>query len=178
MNPLAHLLEEIENRNAWQETIILNRNEFLHQAGKVNTNLYFVFSGSLRVFINDDGQEHTIRFGYENSFFGALDSFISNEPSVYSIQALRKAELSVISKVAFMDMIHASEKNLQQWHQVLSQLVYSQMERELDLLTSSPEQRYERVLKRSPQLFQEVPHKYIASYLRMTPETLSRIKKS
>jgi len=53
-----------------------------------------------------------------------------------------------------------------------------QMERERDLLTSSPMERYLRVKDRSPQLFQEIPNKYIASYLRMTPETLSRLKKS
>ncbi len=58
------------------------------------------------------------------------------------------------------------------------QLIYEQLEREKDILIHSPRKRYERVLKRSPQLFQEIPHKYIASYLRMSPETLSRIKKS
>ena len=63
------------------------------------------------------------------------------------------------------------------WKQILELLVYQQMEREIDLLTYSPQKRYERVLQRSPQLFQEIPSKYIASYLRMSPETLSRLKK-
>ena len=61
---------------------------------------------------------------------------------------------------------------------MLESLFLDQFEREIDLLTASPEERYLRVLKRSPKVFQEVPHKYIAEYLRMTPETLSRIKKS
>jgi CRP-like cAMP-binding protein len=52
------------------------------------------------------------------------------------------------------------------------------MERENDLIIYSPQKRVERVFKRSPQLFQEIPQKYIASYLRMTPETLSRILKN
>jgi CRP-like cAMP-binding protein len=60
----------------------------------------------------------------------------------------------------------------------MEQLIYQQLEREKDLLTSSPTERYAKVKQRSPQLFQEIPHKYIASYLRMTPETLSRLKKS
>jgi CRP/FNR family transcriptional regulator, anaerobic regulatory protein len=55
-------------------------------------------------------------------------------------------------------------------------LVVQQMQRELDLLTASPIERYRRVIARSPQLFQEVPLKYIADYLRMTPETLSRLR--
>ena len=56
-------------------------------------------------------------------------------------------------------------------------LVYQQMEREIDLLTYSPQKRYERVLQRNPQLCQEIPSKYITSYLRMSPDLLSRLKK-
>ena len=56
-------------------------------------------------------------------------------------------------------------------------IMAAQIEREIDILTNSPKERYLRVLKRSPQLFQEIPNKHIASYLRMSPETLSRMKK-
>ena len=61
---------------------------------------------------------------------------------------------------------------------LIENLIVQQLEREIDILTTSPEERYNRVLKRSPKLFQQIPAKYIASYLRMTPETLSRIRKS
>ncbi|WP_317127531.1 MULTISPECIES: hypothetical protein [Chryseobacterium] len=64
------------------------------------------------------------------------------------------------------------------WTIILEDLVLQQVEREKDLLISAPKERYERVLKRSPQLFQQIPDKYIANYLRMSPETLSRLKKS
>ena len=64
------------------------------------------------------------------------------------------------------------------WIAILENLVQQQMDREKDLLIDSPLERYNRVLKRSPKLFQEIPHKYIANYLRMSPETLSRLKKS
>ena len=71
-----------------------------------------------------------------------------------------------------------NETNRTLWQTVTELLIYEQIEREKDILTQSPLARYQRVLKRSPQLFQEIPNKYIASYLRMTPETLSRIKSS
>ena len=64
------------------------------------------------------------------------------------------------------------------WETVLATIIEQQLEREVDLLLQSPLQRYQRVLKRSPRVFQEIPHKHIANYLRMTPETLSRLKKS
>ncbi len=74
--------------------------------------------------------------------------------------------------------MRSDPQRMQAWHLMMQQLVYQQLEREVDLLTQSPKERYKRVLKRSPQLFQEIPARHIASYLRMTPETLSRLKKS
>jgi CRP-like cAMP-binding protein len=77
-----------------------------------------------------------------------------------------------------MSLIENNRDLTKAWNQLLVELIQQQMEREKDLLTAAPSERYKRVLERSPQLFQEIPTKYIASYLRMTPETLSRIKKS
>tara|TARA_B110000046_G_C12978413_1_gene392210 strand:+ start:273 stop:809 length:537 start_codon:yes stop_codon:yes gene_type:complete len=178
MNPLQELLIQIDDNQLWKEDLILERNEYLNEKGKIDTNLYIVLSGSLRIFYLDEQEEHTIRFGYKNSFFGALDSFIKEGPSVYTIQALKKTELKVVSKNTFMNLINSTTENQKMWQKILGELVFQQMEREIDLLTSSPQERYHRVFKRSPQLFQEIPNKYIAAYLHMTPETFSRIKKS
>ena len=178
MNPIQELLIQIEEKNLWQNDLQLNRNEFLNVKGKINTNLFFVVEGSLRIYMVDETEEHTIRFGYKNSFFAALDSFITNQPSNYFIQALKKVHLKVVSKHDFMNLVNQNQTNQKHWNAILGQLVVQQMEREVDLLISSPQERYKRVLKRSPQLFQEIPHKYIASYLRMAPETLSRILKN
>jgi len=172
------LAQKIKDADLWEKTIQLERNEFLKVKGQTNTNLYYVVNGSLRIFVYHELEEHTIRLGYKDNFIASLDSFISEAPSDLYIQSIKKTELKVISKKNFLNFIHSSNQNLQIWLEVLSQLVYQQIEREQDLLISSPIERYKRVLKRSPMLFQEIPNKYIASYLRMTPETLSRIKKS
>ena len=180
MNLIDELKARIDHypEKLWQKDITLKRNEFLKVKGSTDLHLYYVLSGSLRVFIEDEFEEHTIRFGYKNSFIAALDSFISEKPSAFYIQAIKKSELKVIHKRDFMDFIESDSGILSLWHKVLAQLIFQQMEREVDILTHSPLERYKRVLERSPQLFQEVPHKFIASYLRMAPETLSRIKKS
>jgi len=86
--------------------------------------------------------------------------------------------LQSISKKQFIQFIESDPANLSLWLKISEQLIYQSMEREVDILTHSPLERYKRVLARSPQLFQEIPGKYIASYLRMTPETFSRVKKS
>ena len=177
MNPTNLLLQQIEDNRLWERELSLDRNEFLKVAGSVDTNVYFVISGSLRIFVIDEFEEHTIRFGYQNNLVVAMDSYITEEPSGYYIQALKKTTLKVIGKSVLGKLIARSPELQKTWIALLEQIVVQQLEREQDILISSPLERYKRVLQRSPQLFQEIPNKYIASYLRMTPETLSRIKK-
>jgi len=178
MNPISNFVDKINHQKLWQEHLELNRKEYLKVKGSVDTNLYFVVNGSLRIFVLDGFEENIIRFGYKNNFITALDSFITERPSDLFIQAIKKTELKVIRKPTFMDFVKSSAENTKIWQIMLGDLIFQQLERERDILTSSPIERYKRVLARSPQLFQEIPNKYIASYLRMVPETLSRIKKS
>ena len=90
-------------------------------------------------------------------------------------QAIKKSRIRVITKEIVLNDL-AADVYQKWWIEVLENLVLQQMEREIDLLTASPKERYLRVLKRSPALFQEIPHRYIANYLRMSAETLSRLK--
>tara|TARA_R110000868_G_scaffold3259_5_gene21334 strand:- start:640 stop:1176 length:537 start_codon:yes stop_codon:yes gene_type:complete len=178
MNENQLLIETIENNDLWEKEIEICRNEYLKVKGSVDTNLYFVKNGSLRIFIVDEYEEHTIRFGYKDDFIVSLDSFLTEKASDFYIQALKKSTIKVMSKTNFFDLLNSSNKFHNCWPKLVEQLILQQIEREKDILTSSPIERYKRVLKRSPQLFQEIPNKHIANYLRMTPETLSRIKKS
>ena len=159
------------------KTLIIERNEFLKVKGSIDTNLYYIESGSLRVFVLDDYEEQIIRFGYKENLIVALDSFLTGKASDLFIQAIKKTVVKVITKQQ-IDRFLEVGSNQTLWTKILESLVVQQMEREIDILTNSPKERYERVLKRSPQLFQEIPNKYIANYLRMSAETLSRLKKS
>lgn len=159
------------------KTITLDRNEFLKIKGSIDTNIYYVESGSLRIFVLDDYEEQTIRFGYKENLIVALDSFLTGKPSNLFIQAIKKTIIKVVTKKQIQKFLE-TENNRNLWMRILEDLVLQQMEREIDILTNSPKERYKRVLKRSPQLFQEIPNKHIANYLRMSAETLSRLKKS
>lgn len=156
----------------------LQRNEFLKTGNTVDTNVYFVETGSLRVFLLDGEEEQNIRFGYAQNVIVSLDSFLSGRASDFFIQAIKKTTVRIARKADVLTLINSSAAHLKGWNAVLEDLVLQQMEREKDLLTHSPARRYQRVLKRSPQLFQQIPKKHIANYLRMTPETFSRLKKS
>ena len=177
MNYLETLKAKIDQSNLWQKEISLQRGEYLKVAGSTDTNLYYIKSGSLRIYFEDEYEEQILRLGYKGNFIGALDSFISEQPSELYIQAIKKLELKVLPKENFQKWIAESVSNAQLWQTIMTILVFEQIEREKDILTHSPLKRYQRVLKRSPHLFQYIPNKYIASYLRMAPETLSRLKK-
>ncbi|MDD2984008.1 MAG: Crp/Fnr family transcriptional regulator [Crocinitomicaceae bacterium] len=178
MNIIQELYSRIDSQGLWNNQLVVNRNDFLKMSGSTDTNLYYILSGSLKIYIIHKDEEHIIRFGYQDNFIAALDSFITENPSDFNIQAIKKTELKVISKVRFLNFIEQDLENRILWDQILGQLIVDQLEREKDILINSPMNRFQRVFKRSPRLFQEIPNKHIASYLRMTPETLSRLKKS
>ena len=133
--------------------ITLLKNDFLKLGGTTDTNIYFVESGSLCVFVMDEDEEQIIRFGYNNDLIVSLDSFLTEQASDFYIQAIKKSKIRVIPKQQFIDFVNESGENQQMWISMLEELVL-------------------------PQLFQEIPNKFIANYLRITPETLSRLKKS
>ncbi len=157
---------------------IIKRKEFLVNAGQIDPHIYLVESGSLRVYHTTADEEITVRFGYTGSLLAVLPTLFTGEPTPYYIQAIKESRIRPIHKAKFHDLLERDNSIQEMWMTSLQFLVLDQLDREIDLLTNSPKERFERVWKRSPRLFQEIPNKYIASYLRMTPETLSRLKKS
>lgn len=154
----------------------LSRQEYLLTPGVVENHIYYIEEGALRLFYVSRNAEHDIRFGYTGDIITSLGSFLSGESSEYYIQAIRKTIVYQVPKTAFFEFVQSNIHSLKEYSSLMEHLALQQLERELDLLTDSPLERYNRVLERSPRLFQEIPLKYIASYLRMTPETLSRLR--
>ena len=178
MSTIITLIEALHKNNVWEKKFTLEKGEHLTKEGDIETSIYWVEKGCIRVFYLDSEKEHSIRFGYQNSIITALDSFITNTPTSFYMEAAKRTTVWKVSKQKYLDFIRSKPQHLVWWEELLQGLIHQQLEREIDLLTTSPDERYARVLERSPQLFQEVPLKYFASYLRMTPETLSRIRKS
>src|SRR5690606_2820876 len=156
-------------------TITVGRNDFVKVKGSIDTHVYHIEEGSVRIYVLDGEEEQIIRFGYKGNLVVCLDSYLTGMPSDFTIQAIKKTTIRVITK-AQIDIFLNQSLNTRIWSSLLENLILQQLEREIDILASSPLTRYRRVSKRSPQLFQEIPHRYIANYLRMSPETLSRLK--
>lgn len=180
MDPISIMKQEVDRLapDLWGEPIALKRHDFLSVPGRVDRNTYFVEEGAIRIFYQSETEEHTIRFAYQDSIFAPLYSVLLGQPTKFYFQALRKTRLRVVQFPDLYNFLESHDQFKGMWTKVLGQLVIDQMEREIDLITDSPRERYERVLARSPRLFQEIPYKYIASYLRMSPETLSRLRNS
>jgi len=172
------LLPILLKADLFTKTLNLKKLDFLTKPGNIDTNIYFVKQGSLRIYVPVGVEEQIIRLAYKDNLIAVLDSFFTETPTDFYIQAIKKSEVFVIKKTDLLSFLNTNIDYMQLWTKMLEDMVLQQLTREKDLLIPSPKDRYEMVLKRSPQLFQEIPNKYIANYLRMTPETLSRLKKS
>lgn len=162
----------------WQEERVLKRGENLLRPGQLERHVYFVLEGSLRIYFpTDEGEEICIGFGYPGNILSAIPSFLNEEPSEFGISALRKSKLLQISKKKLYTLRESSVTIDKIWQHSMEQALVGLIERESAMLIKDPRKRLNKLLKRSPHIFQYVPQKYIASYLRMSPETLSRIFK-
>jgi CRP-like cAMP-binding protein len=90
----------------YDQIIVLKRNEFLKVGGTIDTNIYLVKNGSLKIYILDQENEHIIRFGYDQDLIVSLDSFLTEQASDFFIQALKKTVIHRISKNKFLEFIN------------------------------------------------------------------------
>ncbi|WP_299684769.1 Crp/Fnr family transcriptional regulator [uncultured Dokdonia sp.] len=177
-NAIQRLKDIITTANLWEQELVLKRDTYIKDANTIDTHLYFLEEGSVRVYFTEDAKEHIVYFGYKGSLVSAIDSFLTDTTSKLCIKTIKKTTVKVISKKQFLAFIQKEKEIVTLWQHVLSQLLVMQIDREKTLLLDAPTSRYQHVLDTHPMLFQKIPHRYIASYLRMTPETLSRIQKS
>lgn len=157
--------------------IKIKRNELLLNTQSVDDRVFYLYEGTIRAYILIGEKEQNVRFAYSGEIFTHVDSFFQGTPSIYYLQAIKSCEIGIIPKATILDWVNVSTDRLVFWNQLLSHQLLGSLEREIDLLIEKPEERLARVLLRSPRLFQEIPLRHIANYLRMSPETLSRIKR-
>ncbi|PXY42507.1 CarD family transcriptional regulator [Flavobacterium cheongpyeongense] len=149
----------------------------LLKKGHVENYLSFVAKGLVRYYIPGENYDHTFAFAFDNEFTSGYDSFITQKPSVYTIEALSDLILWRISYSDLQD-IYAETKIGNTIGRFASEGLYLQKsKRELSLLTDSAEKRYLNLFTDQPQLIQKIPQKYLASYIGITPQALSRIRK-
>ena len=161
----------------WDE-VEFDRSEFITSSGKVERNFYVVISGVQAIYIlTKDGDKQVIGFSFDGSFSGVYDSFLLEKPSHYFLEALTPSRLLRMTKKQF-DRLFVIYPEFERWGRLAHQgLLLGRVQREIELTTLSVKERYEVFMDRCPDLLRTIPQKYLASYLNMTPETFSRLRK-
>ncbi len=169
---------EIADGLACFQSKTIQKNETLLAAGKVCNWIAFVDSGILRnCYISSKGEEVTYCLTFPNTFITAYSSFITGKETFENIHAITDAEILVIHKQQYLDLIHSST-NWLHFSKIFAEQSYILMEnRLLALQMESAEKRYADLIQKHPEYFQQIPLKYLASYLGITQRHLSRLRK-
>lgn len=156
----------------------LRRKQYLLQQDDVCKYTAFVEKGVLRSYaIDDKGSEHIVQFALEGWWVSDIYSFLTSEPSIFNIDALEDSELLLLTKKTNEDMLQRIPK-MERYFRILSQNSLVALQRRLiGSLSKSAEEKYTNLVETYPNIIQRVPQHMIASYLGVTPETLSRIRK-
>jgi CRP-like cAMP-binding protein len=165
-------ISKLKRRVIKKKTVFLKLNDIEHH-------ISFIESGVVRLYIPKDNPEKEITFGFsfKNQFISAYDSFLTQKPSAYELQALTETTILSIT----YDDLQAVYKTTQIGNLIgrltAERLFLIKSKREQNLLNLTAEERYVKLFKERPELLKVIPLKYISSYIGVTAQALSRIRK-
>ena len=169
--------EDIEFYVKLLSVVKLKKNEYWEPIGAIGKNMGFVNKGMLRQYYTRNGEEFTEMFFSENEFFGNFISYLKNEPSNSIIQALEPCEIVMIT-FDNLQMLYKEIPAAERFGRLIAEQKLIQMhDKTSAFLMETPEERYVKLLKMKPDIVQRVKQYYIAQYLGIRPESLSRIRK-
>lgn len=181
----SHIEKRVHLTDEEFETVIkffvvkkLRKKQFLLNEGEVCRHIGFVSSGCLREYtIDNKGAEHIIQFAIQDWWVSDLNSFLSGSPAKYNIDALQDSELLLLEKSSRDKLLDVCPKMERFFRFLLEANYIASHKRVTDSLSTSAEDRYLQFIKTYPKLLEQVPQNQIASYLGITPQSLSRIRK-
>lgn len=158
------------------EKIALPKNAYLVTEGKVCNHVYFLEHGCLRGYYNLDGKEISHWFGFENNFVTSFYSFITRKPSIENIQLIEDSVLWAITYDK-LQSLYDTHPDIERLGRIMNERYYVMLEeRFVSNHFKEARERYENLLTNAPHIVQRIPLGYIASYLGISQETLSRIR--
>ena len=155
----------------------LKKGDFLLKAGQVCKHVSFINQGCFRVHSNIGDTQVTSNFFFANNYGTDYASFLTRTPSPENIQALEDAQVVQLN-FENMQRLYQRHPVWQQFGRLIAEYIFIHVEnRKRSLLFQTAEERYLSLFKERPKVLENIPQHYIASYLGISPETLSRIRK-
>lgn len=146
------------------------------EAGKIETNVFFVEKGIARAYIPIDGKEITFWIGKEGATIVSLKSYVNNEQGYETIELMEDSILYMLKRND-LEFLFKEDINITNWGRKFAELEFLQTEERLiQLLFTTASQRYKALIRNNPDLLQRIPLECLASYLGITPVSLSRIR--
>lgn len=155
----------------------IKRNRLILEVGQVCNSIIFIKQGCIRYFYMKDGEEMTGQFFKENDWYTDFDSLLTGRPSEQNVQALEDCEYFQLSKTK-LDKLYTEFPVFERFGRVMTEHAFLGVRHRNKMSTLlSPEERYISFIKNRAEIVQRIPQHYIASYLGIKPQSLSRIKK-
>jgi CRP/FNR family transcriptional regulator, anaerobic regulatory protein len=170
--------EDIKNLQNFFIPISASRNSVLEEQDKIPQNLYFINAGFMRLFYYDiNGEEQTTFLCSQTSFIASFSSLINQTKATENVECITDCEILKISYVAAKELVEKSELFKNFFLVMFEKSISSATLRANDLAMLNAEQRYQKMIENQPHFIQNIPLQYIASYLGIKPQSLSRIRK-
>ncbi|MCB2196131.1 MAG: Crp/Fnr family transcriptional regulator [Bacteroidetes bacterium] len=160
------------------EFIQLKRNEIFIHEGEIADKIAFTNRGYLRVYYHHNGEEITRDITPLHSFATALPSFVSEKPSFEIISAITDCELIIIKKTDLENLYQSFPKWERLGRRIIEEMFVESQRRIYSFITETAETRYNRLLRQYPDMIRQVPLKYIADFLGIKLQSLSRLRKN
>lgn len=151
------------------------RKTILTSAGKTERYLYFVIEGIQKSYYLNKGKEHVIAFTYPPSFSGIPDSFLIQKPSKYYLESITKSRFLRLSYESHQELMKTYPPIETLFRKTTEMILAGVLERHYELMAYTIEERFKVFLERSPHLLNLIPHKDLASYLRIDPTNFSKL---
>lgn len=153
------------------------KKEFILKEGEICDKIFFINSGCTRDFFNIDGEEKTVQFFFGDSWFTDYGSFLTEQPTIENLQALEPCEV-VCFKKSDLYQLYATNPVFEKVGRVMAENAFMRLMNLTTMRTNQePEERYLNLIKQRPEVVERIPQHYIASYLGLQPQSLSRIRK-
>ena len=148
----------------------------LLEEGKISRSMFIIEKGCLRTWVNNNGREITTQFFFEGDKVSSIESFRTNQPSLYNIESIEPSVLQTISQKDFQNVLENSPEMQKEMQEHLFPRLIQRQKLFFSFLKNTAQQRYEELRQKHPEIIQRVPQHYIASYLGITSVSLSRIR--